>query len=91
MQMEGSAGVNNVILRSHAVSSNINGVPTHQWRHNVGLSLFKLNLERTSYSLSALTVYLYPSYATFKVLARREGTHSQDVEKWCNFSSLLGL
>ncbi|KAF8322215.1 hypothetical protein DL93DRAFT_2050722, partial [Clavulina sp. PMI_390] len=34
--------------------------------------------------------YLYPSYATFKVLARREGTDSQDVEKWLTYWCVVG-
>jgi len=39
---------------------------------------------------TALAFHLYPSYATFKVLARREGTDSQDVEKWLTYWCVVG-
>ena len=63
----------------------IHGISRRKWRYNVGVSPCKAWLIINSYPISALAVYLYPSYATFKVLARRSGTDSQDVEKWCGF------
>ncbi|KAF8332665.1 TB2/DP1, HVA22 family-domain-containing protein [Cantharellus anzutake] len=39
--------------------------------------------------LSAILIYLYPSYATYKVLAKRPGTEAE-VEKWLIYWCVVG-